>query len=186
MADELKLFFIFLGMLAGVVAVQVVYAVDDDVYGESALPSFDAAEVVPEQNIVLPPYPQTDALQPIDVDPKGSSFSFMIDPASISVGADRIIRYTVLMRSSAGVENVVYEGLRCDRRQYRRYAYGSDGVFQPVADSKWKFIRKIPRDRYRAVLLEKYFCPLPRADGAEKIRKKLQRGGVRRSIDAFE
>jgi hypothetical protein len=176
----------FLGILAGAAAGQMVYAVDDDVYGESALPRFESPDAVSEQALVLPSYPRSDALLQIEVNSKDSSFSYWIDPASISVSDDRIVRYTMLMRSRTGVENVVYEGLRCDKRQYRRYAYGSDGVFQPVTGSDWKFVRKIPRDRYRAFLLDNYFCPLPRDDYANKLREKLRRRNAYQPINSFE
>lgn len=171
-------------MLASLVAVHAAHAVDDDVYGESALPAFKPPEVVPELELALPPLPSGDQLIPLDMDAKGSAFSVLLDPASLTVGEDGIVRYTVVMRSKAGAENIVYEGMRCDRKQYRRYAYASGSEFRPVAGSEWKFVRKIPRDRYRAILLDDYFCPLPRSDGARKILQQLE--GKRRRIQPFE
>ncbi len=171
--SKLNVFRVFLVVLAGAAAGPVMGAYGDDVYGESALPAFEEPEPTPVQPVALPSWPSVDALLPIDVEHGDNSVGVWIDPASISVGGDHIVRYTVVIRAGTGVENVVYEGLRCDSRKYQRYAYGSDGTFRPVSSSDWKFIRKTARDRYRAILLDDYFCPVPKHDGAEKIRKRL-------------
>ncbi|MDT8387029.1 MAG: CNP1-like family protein [Thiogranum sp.] len=169
----MNVFRIFLIALAGAAAGPVMGAYGEDVYGESGLPAFKESEPTPVQPVALPSWPSVDALLPIDVDDDDNSAGVWIDPASISAGGDHIVRYTVVIRAGTGVENIMYEGLRCDSRQYRRYAYGSAGSFRPVSTSDWKYIRKTARDRYRAILLDDYFCPVPKHDAAEKIRKKL-------------
>lgn len=171
--SNLNAFSVFLVVLAGAAAGPAVGAFGEDVYGESGLPEFEEPEPTPAQPVALPSWPAVDALLPIDVDRGDNSVGVWIDPASISVGGDHIVRYTVVIRTGTGVENTMYEGLRCDSRQYQRHAYGSDGSFRPVSASDWKFIRKTARDRYRAILLDDYFCPVPKHDGAEKIRKRL-------------
>jgi len=50
-----------------------------------------------------PPPLRTTGLIPIDV--AGSSLRFGVDPASISVGADRVVRYVVVATSASGTVN---------------------------------------------------------------------------------
>lgn len=101
-------------------------------------------------------------------------YTLLIDEKSFSVGDDRIIRYTAILRSADGVDNVTYEGISCNRREVRRYAYGSRGQFRPVRKPDWKFVRRKGQDRYRYELIESYFCPLPGGDMKRQIMDKLK------------
>lgn len=38
---------------------------------------------------------------------------YFIDGSTISVGADQVIRYTLVIVSSSGAQNISYEGMRC-------------------------------------------------------------------------
>src|SRR5207247_2560510 len=52
-----------------------------------------------------------------------TDFRFFIDPESVSVGEDRIVRYVLVARSPSGSESVTFEGIRC-LGEYRVYAVG--------------------------------------------------------------
>ena len=87
-----------------------------------------------------PPPLRTQGLIPIEVE--GSRLSFGVDPASISVGSDQVVRYVVVASSSGGAINAMYEGLRCDGGQvkvYARYTPGQGWV--PVTDASWQPLR---------------------------------------------
>ena len=150
------------------------WALEEDVYGEEALPAFKEKGKKPEQTIVLPPYPSADSLITVDLLVRDFPFTLLIDTGSLEVDDEGVIRYTAVLRSAAGAENVVYEGVRCTRRQYRRYAYGAQGRFHRVGNSKWQFIRTVTQDRYRAALIDDYFCPLPTGDRETQILRKLK------------
>jgi hypothetical protein len=102
-----------------------------------------------------------------------SDFSYLVDPASISVGADRIVRYVVLARSPSGVENVSFEAIRCPG-EYRILAVGRPDGSWAGRPSEW---RPVPRDVRLAqnVLSRRYFCPVRQAirsaqEGVDALR----------------
>ena len=87
-----------------------------------------------------------------------SDFRYFVDAQSVSVGPDRIVRYTMVARSASGVENITFEGLRCSG-EYRVYAVGQPG------DGGWSGRpgdwRPVPRDARigQNALMRNYFCP---------------------------
>jgi hypothetical protein len=86
---------------------------------------FDRGKEVPgsewkEEAVVMPSYPPADNLLEIDLSLPEFPFTLFIDPQSLSVGKDRVIRYTAVLRSRNGVENVSYEGIRCKHSQVQR------------------------------------------------------------------
>ena len=140
---------------------------------------FDRGKEIPESGwqedtVVMPPYPPADDLIAVDLALPDFPFTLLIDRNSLSVGKDRVIRYTAVLRSRNGVENVSYEGIRCKHSQVQRYAYGSGGRFRPVRNRDWRFIRKDGQDRFRTELVERYFCPLPLGDTESQILDKLK------------
>jgi hypothetical protein len=52
------------------------------------------------QKAALPPYPRGGNLAPFYVGP--SAFSFFVDPASVTVGQDGAVRYTLIARRLPG------------------------------------------------------------------------------------
>lgn len=111
-----------------------------------------------EEAVQLPPPPQQEDLLPFYVSGNATQ-SFAVDSKSLTVGADGVVRYTLVSTSSAGARNVSYEGIRCRTREVKQYAYGrSDGSWAPVRRDKWELIRGTPANRYHAVLAKEYFC----------------------------
>ena len=93
-----------------------------------------------ELDAPAPPPLRTQGLIPIEV--SGTSLRFGVDPASISVGTDRVVRYVVVAQSSSGAINAMYEGLRCDGglvKVYARYSPGQGWV--PASDAEWQPVR---------------------------------------------
>jgi len=160
----------------------------DDVYKEDAISPYidtlpDEVSEPEEQKLVIPPYPRQQDLIEIDVGRYGYPYRVFVDAASLSVGKDRIVRYTAVLRSRSGVDNVSFEGIRCPRHQFKRYAYGSGGRFYPRSNADWERIHQIRQDIYRKVLADEYFCPLPAGDQVQQILGKLRRSGSAR--DSF-
>jgi len=108
---------------------------DEPAYRESPKKEWQELEVA------LPPWPEQENLIPLKLDLGSFPYSLFIDGNSLSVGEDRVVRYTVVLRSPNGVENVTYEGIRCKHKQVRRYAYGSRGQFRPVRRPEWRCAR---------------------------------------------
>lgn len=111
-----------------------------------------------EQGSRIPDYPAQENLIALDVDYRG--FRYFIDRESVSVGErDHVARYTVVIDSPAGARNVMYEGVRCGRRTYKTYAFGTrDQTWSPVSKTNWKPVRGRGPLKYRTELVEYYMC----------------------------
>ena len=79
---------------------------------------------------------KTDALVPIDIE--GSDLRFGIDPASVSVGSDRVVRFVFVATSRSGTVNAFYEGVHCERATYRLYARHSPSQGWRPVEAGWK------------------------------------------------
>ena len=91
-----------------------------------------------EDELKLPAPP--DAAGLIEFRPRGSSKNrFYVDEGSLSLGADRVIRYALVIKSPSGVANVSYEGMRCKTAEYKVYAFGiRDGQWVKAQAPKWQ------------------------------------------------
>jgi CNP1-like family protein len=103
------------------------------------------------------------------------------------VGADGVVRYTVVARSPQGAESVVFEGLRCATREVRGYATGRAGGSWSRRDTPWRRIDTRNLQRWHDALATEYFCP-----GRTAIRSAaegldaLRRGGHPRAKNVPE
>ena len=111
-----------------------------------------------ERELALPAAPDRARLMPFYVSAT-ATFSFFVDPASISVGDDGVVRYTLLARSPEGAETVTYEGMRCSERQFRIYAIASANGWARV-DKPWRPILLPSVQPWEEVLYREVFCPL--------------------------
>ena len=104
-----------------------------------------------EETADLPGFPKDENLLEFQVDQPGSKFRYFIDTASISVGEDDgVVRYTLVIRSKSGGQNVMFEAMHCTERQYKTFAYGtSKGEFRPLRKPRWRSIRETSNVRYR-------------------------------------
>ncbi|WP_068803564.1 CNP1-like family protein [Thauera phenolivorans] len=119
-----------------------------------------------EDELVLPPAPQASRLIPFEVGGSSPNRHF-IDEASLSVGADRVVRYVLVVRTPGGAENVTFEGIRCTTGERRIYAGGrSDGSWTRMKNSAWQPISHNGYNRARAALAVDFFCdgPVPPRD----------------------
>jgi hypothetical protein len=107
----------------------------------------------------LPDYPKDEDLLPLYVS-AATDNRFFVDGKSISIGGDGVIRYTLVVRSSAGASNVSFEGIRCVTREHKLYAFGhAGGAWSRARFSKWEPIRYEDRNRQHHVLYDDFFCP---------------------------
>jgi len=90
-----------------------------------------------ETDAPAPPPLRTQGLVPMDMGP-GTDLRWGVDPASISIGPDRVVRYVVVGLGRGGAVNGLYEGVRCDTAEVRVYArHARDGDWVP-ARPEWK------------------------------------------------
>lgn len=128
-----------------------------------------------ELEVTLPAYPDPQDLLPFFVSAK-SDFRFFVDRASLSVGEDGVVRYTLVVRSPQGAESVSYEGIRCSAREYRIYATGRADRTWSRRDAPWRQIEPRRVQRWHNALWAEYLCPggfpiRSAAEGADALRR---------------
>ena len=118
----------------------------------------DKDEVLAENAVAFPPYPQASDLLEFAAGPAGSH-RFFIDRQSLLVGTDGIVRYAVVVRAAGGAVSTSYEGIRCVPAQKRIYAVGRGDKWVEAKNTQWTEIRPLAANEYQATLYAEYFCP---------------------------
>lgn len=107
----------------------------------------------------IPAYPRPENLVPFDGG-AASPHRYFIDAASLSIGEDEVVRYTLVVRTAGGATNVSFEGIRCEERQQKYYATGRpDGNWMRARNPQWRPIdpaREV--NRHHNALYQDYFC----------------------------
>lgn len=105
----------------------------------------------------LPVYPREAGLLEF-LPRRNSAFHSYIDGQSLSIGEDKVVRYSMLIKSPSGAVNASYEGLRCKTSEYKVYAFGTEGSqWAKVPDPQWRDIPRLTGD-FRFALYKDYFC----------------------------
>jgi CNP1-like family len=98
---------------------------------------YDASEWKEAPAPAAPSFSQ-DKLIPLDM-PTYSSLKFGVDPATIQVSPDGVVRYVVIATSrEGGGFNAFYEGIHCAAGQYKTYARFSNGAWVAEKEPEWK------------------------------------------------
>lgn len=131
-----------------------------------------------EIEVPFPPPPLPGNRLPLYVS-AATANKFYIDGASLSVGADGVIRYVMIVEAPGGGRNVTFEGMRCEARGRRIYASGRlDGTWSKARKSEWVRIQDAYANRQHAALFLEYFCPNGvSVRSAAEARDALVRGG---------
>jgi hypothetical protein len=118
----------------------------------------EPAQEALQAEVRLPAYPKADGLIEFQVSGAGS-FRFFVDPASLTLESGGEVRYTLVARSPAGLDNVSYEGTRCGVGAIRVYARGNDGRWD-ARQSERRDVEPRSVQRWHFELRRSYFCPL--------------------------
>jgi|SRR5712671_2495008 len=112
-----------------------------------------------ESELALPPYPQESARVEYRLR-QNSENRYYVDRSSISIGPDRVVRYSSIVKSPFGALSVSYEGMRCKTSEYKVYAFGvTSGEWTQSRDAQWRRIPRMASD-LRFTLYKDYFCDL--------------------------
>jgi hypothetical protein len=131
----------------------------------------DAPRFWEEAEVKIPTAPPSNDLKPFYV-AAPTQVKFAIDAPSIAFGKDEVIRYVVVITSSSGAQQVSYEGIRCEKYEWRLYAtMQKDGQWHKTANSRWQVIRNTGYNAYQAALVRDAFCDnsIPRRSAKEII-----------------
>jgi hypothetical protein len=115
------------------------------------------AEPWQEAQTAPPAVFSTDQLQAFEVS-KDAALSYGIDPKTLTVGNDGVVRYVLVARSANGALNVLYQGIRCQTAQVKTYGRWNN-------QSSWN---TSPRDDWQELSFR----------GASRPAMLLAQGGV--------
>jgi hypothetical protein len=126
--------------------------------GDSGPNRFPEAGPWRESEVSPPPYPRDQDL--IEFEPTGqTTYRFYVDGSSLTVGPDRVIRFSLVIRSAEGARTVRYSGVRCESGEWKDYAYGREGGrWERDPDPRWRKITEQRINNYQRTLASEFFC----------------------------
>ncbi len=99
----------------------------------------EALPIVPD---TIPPLGPASRLREFTVDDPSRN-RYAIDPASLAVDDDVVVRYALLVTSPSGARNVTYEAIQCNLGARRLIAVGQpDGRWVRVRAPAWEPVRR--------------------------------------------
>lgn len=129
-----------------------------------------------EDKIPPPPAFSRDQLIPVDM-PSYVSLKVGVDPQTLSVGADGVVRYVMVMRNSSGSVNAVYEGIRCVSDEVKTYARAGDsGQWTLVGQPQWKPVNDNMPSRHAWAFARQGGCESRLSTSKDAIIKALREG----------
>lgn len=130
----------------------------------------------------MPPIPSfsKDKLITIDM-PAYVSLKIGVDPASIQVGSDGIVRYVVVMQNTTGAVNAAYEALRCVNNEVKTYArLTSSGQWSVLESPVWRHVTDNMPSRHAQAISRQGACSSRLALSQEETIKALKAGASKR------
>ena len=127
-----------------------------------------------ENALELPAYPDSADWLAVDVSHLATN-RFYLDKKSLVVGSDGVTRYTLIVQTEGGAENVSYEGLRCATWEKRIYALGRSATrtWQEARRSNWEHFREAKLNRIHAALAKELMCDMSAPNNREEILRRL-------------
>ncbi len=145
---------------------------------------FAPRERKPEGEIVPPAAPLDNDLRLITLRNLTDN-TVALDRKALVVGADDVVRYTLVVTSPAGARNVSYEGIRCDPAEWKLYAIGrTDGSWSTPREPAWEPVQDSAYNAIRFTLAKDYFCDLngaPMKDAKAIFARMRQQRALRDS-----
>lgn len=146
---------VFLAMAAVSVAAQPVGA--NSYQRDEEEKSWQELEIDP------PAFPRQENLREFYVSAVATN-KYFIDASTLTVGADGVVRYVLVVKTSGGATNVSFEGINCQGRSWKHYATGrsDNGTWAKsrATHMKWRPIENKLVNGYHAALSRDFFCPM--------------------------
>jgi hypothetical protein len=125
----------------------------------------------------VPPPPKFDANQRVSIDmPPYVSMKFGIDPTTLAITPDGIVRYVMVAVSPSGAVNAFYEGIRCATGEVKSYARANaSGVWTLVKEPEWRRLNDKQPSKHALALAQQGACDgNASARSAADILRKLR------------
>ena len=127
-----------------------------------------------EEATPTPPSFSKDKLIPIDM-PSYLSVKVGIDPETLTVGGDGVVRYVVVMVNTSGTVNAAFEGIRCVSDEVKTYArVGSSGTWSVLPNQQWKPVNDNSATKHSHVITRQGACIARGTSSKEETLKALQ------------
>lgn len=124
------------------------------VYAQSPLDNPDWKE----SEAPAPPAFNPEKLLPLDMPPY-VTLKFGVDPATISITPDGIVRYVVVARSDSGAVTAFYEGILCAKGEVKSYARTqSTGQWRVISHPQWRALNDNQPSRHAWVFARQGAC----------------------------
>ncbi|HEY8359396.1 MAG TPA: CNP1-like family protein [Ramlibacter sp.] len=132
----------------------------------------------------VPPPPALSTQRLIELEMPRSALRFGVDPASITIGTDRIVRYVVVATSSTGTVNAMYEGVRCSSGEVKVYARHNPDSGWVASKSDWQPLHLTANSRHSLQIARNGACigHAPNQTPAA-IARDLKQGADRRFMN---
>lgn len=142
----------------------------------------DNAKAWKEIEAQLPGAPLPANLIPVKLDSTTRNNLF-VDAASLSVGDDGVVRYTAVIRTPTGAENISFEGLHCENGERKLYAFGRTsgaeaGKWSRNRYAKWEPIQARLAGGYHRELFFHYLCTVNTKRDVPTLLRLLKTGGI--------
>jgi hypothetical protein len=111
-----------------------------------------------ETEVPAPPTFSLDKLLPLDMPPY-VNLQFGIDPATLALSSDGVVRYVVVARNASGSANAMYEGIRCTKGEVKTYARtNSSGTWVALSNPQWRGLSDNQPSKHAQVFARQGAC----------------------------
>lgn len=88
-----------------------------------------------------------------------SQLQWTIDPQTISIGKDSVVRYVVIGTSATGTINAMYEGVLCREGIYKVYARAiNEAPWRATNTKEWSPLQDAPALGHERMIAQNYAC----------------------------
>lgn len=115
-----------------------------------------------EMDVDPPAFPKQENLKEFYVSAIATN-KYFVDVSTLLPGADGVVRYVLVVKTSGGATNISFEGINCRAGTWKHYASGrSDGIWTKsrAARNEWRSVENKPIHPHHAVLSRNFFCPV--------------------------
>lgn len=146
-------------------------------WGAQAQTEDPDAETWTEAQVSPPAAFSVDKLQTFDLG-QGTSLTYGIDPNTLAVGTDGVVRYVLVARSGSGALNALYQGLRCDTGEVKTYGrWDNKSSWNTDSKDSWQKLSSRGFTQPAMVLARAGICDGRTVNGnAQNILRTLKNG----------
>ena len=127
-----------------------------------------------EMDVPSAPSFNKDKLIPVEM-PSYVSLRFGVDPATLTLTHDGVIRYVMVAQSNGsssggGTLSAMYEGIRCAAGEFKTYArFSASGQWAPVSNPQWRPLNDNNTSKHALALARQGAC-----DGRSAMARSVQ------------